>query len=268
MTSSSGVFMDKKKNGEVIYRSSIYYKKKHISLGSFRREADARDAYLLAGDLLTRTPRMRLEDYDQTSPLSFSKWVCLINFRDTGRYWRTPVLVRGESFSYYIAPGYRLTFDLTDLPFFGTHAITRRGRHLCVTTDGRQVGILTRFGIHPYAVRERDYTFLDGNPRNLRRDNIQILNRWHGVRKEQRLGMPVYAARIHVNGDLLIGRYPTEEEAAIAYNKAADLLKEAGYLIDFPRNQLSELDDFDRERIYTLVKISERILDMAGMERG
>ena len=49
----TGVFEATKKNGSIYYRSSINYKGKHISLGSFDKEDDAHNAYMEAGEVLT-----------------------------------------------------------------------------------------------------------------------------------------------------------------------------------------------------------------------
>ena len=40
-------------------------------------------------------------------------------------------------------------------------------------------------------------------------------------------GRTYYQTKIHVKGNLTVGIYASETEAAIAYNKAADLLKKA-----------------------------------------
>ena len=49
-----GVFTAKKKDGTVYYRSSITYKRKHISLGSFDTMCQANAAYLEADRLLNQ----------------------------------------------------------------------------------------------------------------------------------------------------------------------------------------------------------------------
>ena len=45
MKNLPGVFKAQKKNGDVYYRSSITFRSKHISLGSFDNEEDANAAY-------------------------------------------------------------------------------------------------------------------------------------------------------------------------------------------------------------------------------
>ena len=47
-----GVFKAKKKSGEIYYRSNITYRDKHISLGSFKDEEKAHEAYVYAREIL------------------------------------------------------------------------------------------------------------------------------------------------------------------------------------------------------------------------
>ena len=48
-----GVYLSKRTNGSIYYRSSITYKNKHISLGSFNTEIEAHQAYLDAKKALS-----------------------------------------------------------------------------------------------------------------------------------------------------------------------------------------------------------------------
>lgn len=102
----------------------------------------------------------------------------------------------------------------------------KRGGHYFVADFGMQVNILNRYGIKNYAVPGRDYRFENGDTTDFRRENLIILNRYHGVSYEKEKGL--YLSKIHVRGNYVIGRYTTMEEAAIAYNKAVDILKKAG----------------------------------------
>ena len=70
--------------------------------------------------------------------------------------------------------------------------------------------------------------------------------------------MPVFVTRIHINGDYIIGRYPTEEEAAIAYNKASESLSAAGFKKEFPENYVETIDEIDYARIYHMVRLSKK----------
>ena len=80
-----GVYTAKKKNGTIYYRSSITYRKKHISLGSFEQEEKAHRAYKEASFLLNHQ-EVSLSSYDENSFLSHDKWVSLLNFRDNHVY--------------------------------------------------------------------------------------------------------------------------------------------------------------------------------------
>ena len=77
----TGVYTARRKDGSTYFRASLTYRNKHISLGSHDDRQKAHEIYLTASALLKDTS-IRLEDYREDSPLSFEKWVCLLNFRD------------------------------------------------------------------------------------------------------------------------------------------------------------------------------------------
>ena len=85
-----GVFKAYKKNGEAYYRSSITYKSKHISLGSFTTAQEANKVYLEAQEILFKKSR-ELLDYSNDYLLPFEKWVILHNFKDHGYYIGNPI---------------------------------------------------------------------------------------------------------------------------------------------------------------------------------
>ena len=99
----TGVFTAKKKDGTIYFRASLTYRNKHISLGSHENQKKAHEIYLTASALLNDSS-IRLEDYHEDSPLSFDKWVCLVNFRDNGIYFSTPIYIRPHFFYYYFHP--------------------------------------------------------------------------------------------------------------------------------------------------------------------
>ena len=134
----------------------------------------------------------------------------------------------------------------------------RRGSHLFVADYGMQVNIASRYGIKNFAVKDRDYRFVNGNDHDFRYANIEILNAYHGVTRQQNAYPVVYVAKIHVNGDHIIGRYPTDKEAAVAYNKAADLLQAAGIGIQYTSNYISELSSEEYHRIYREISFEPR----------
>ena len=84
----------------------------------------------------------------------------------------------------------------------------------------------------------------------------------HGVRKTvTKNGQHLYTVRIHIHGNYLVGRYATDVEAAIAYNKAVDLARAAGIQKNFPENSVDTLSPKEYADIYTGLKISRRYLN-------
>lgn len=256
----AGVYKAKKKDGTTYYRSSITYGGKHISLGSYDTEQTAHEAYERAGCILHDTSHA-LSDYTEKrdAPLSFSKWIVLINFRDNGIYIKTPIYLYEKYFYYFFGPEDYLIFDSDDLFYYSTRTISRRGGHLFVADYGMQVNILSRFGIKNYAVAGRDYQFANGNKRDFRYENIIVINRFHGVCQKKKEGKVYYETRIHWNGEFIVGRYNNEIEAAIAYNKAASILITKGYVKEYPVNYIEELTDAQYRSLYRSVTISKNL---------
>lgn len=254
-----GVYPAKKKNGAVYYRASLTCNRKHISLGSFSDEETAHKAYTDACRLL-RTGSLTIESHKKSAtPLCFEKWVCLINLRDNHLYFHTPIYLRPKFFYYYLSQTEILKFDSDDLFYYSSHKIMKRDGHLFVSDYGMQVNIMNRYGIKNYAVEGRDYRFINGDPADFRYENIEIVNRFYGVTKEEKNGRPVYRTRIHVNGYFLVGTYPTEQEAAIAYNKAIDYLKKAGVSKKYTPNYIDSLSPAAYADIYTALCVSSKI---------
>ncbi len=258
-----GVYTAKKKDGTIYYRSSFTYKNKHISLGSFSSETLAHKAYTEASDIMNSKKKLLITDYNKKKRvLSFEKWVMLINLKDNGMYFKNPIYLHPKYFEYYLDndPYAPLKFDADDLFFYSTHKIMRRGGHLFVADYGMQLNILNRYGIKNFAVAGKDYIFVNDDNTDYRYQNIKIINRYTGVSIEtSKNGQPVYLAKIHINGDYIIGRYPSENEAAIAYNKAADLLKDNGFSIRFQTNYIEAMDSDEYKSIYNSVKISKKL---------
>lgn len=254
-----GVFTSQKKDGTIYYRSSITHKGKHISLGSYDSALIAYAAYLEASTLLSDTS-LELNSYSAHRALSFSKWVSLLNLRDNNIYFSTPIYVRKNFFEYLLAPDTILKFDFEDLFYYSSHKIMRRGRHFFVADYGMQVNILNRYGIKNYGVVGKDYRFINGDDLDFRYENIEIMNAYHGVsRKETKKNGVVYVAKIHINGNYTIGHYKSAIEAAIAYNKAIDILKKAGVNKNFSPNYLEDLSPSAYADIYSALSISPKI---------
>lgn len=255
-----GAYLATKKDGSKYYRSSITYKGKHISLGSYPTELEANQAYLLAGEVLSNAAKWNIDNYPDHCLLRFDKWVVLINFRDNGIYFKTPIYLKNYYFLYYVGRDYCLKFDKDDLFYYSRHKISKRGGHLFVAEYGMQVNILSRYGIKSYAVPGRDYRFVNGDNTDFTYDNIEIINRYYGVRLHYRNGLPEYLAKIHIHGDFIIGRYKSEVEAAIAYNKAVLLLRNKGLNKNFLMNYIDEIDEISYAAIFQKVRISKKLL--------
>lgn len=256
-----GVYQATKKNGEIYYRSSLTYRRRHISLGSYRDALLAHLAYRTASRLIAVDSDVTLEDYRPTSVLSFEKWVILLNFRDNGIYLGTPIYIRPRFFFYYLSPDHVLKFDTDDLFYYASHKIMCRGNHYFVADYGMQVNIVSRYGIKNYAVPGVDFDFLNGDSTDFRRENLLIRNTYHGVRTIKDKGRCRYNVRIHVNGYYKVGVYDTIVEAAIAYNKAADILQKNGLRRKFLRNYVEGISPDTYADLYSALSISPKILN-------
>lgn len=256
----SGVSIARQKNGTLYYRSGITYRNKHISLGSFSTEEDANTAYLEASKILSDDSVNIDNIFYLNLTLSSEKAVILLNFRDNQIYFKNPIYLRKGYFSYFLSSSMELKFDIDDLFYYSSHKIQRRQGHLFVSDYGMQYSIFARYGIKPYAVAGRDYTFANGDSLDFRYSNIIIRNHFHGVRQIQKNGVVKYQSIIHINGNYQIGTYPSEEKAAIAYNKAVDLAKAAGIRKNFPENYIDAYSPKEYADLYTKIKISKRYL--------
>lgn len=258
MEKLAGVFTATKKDGSTYYRANITIKNKHISLGSYDDACSANKAYLEASEIFNSD--ITIDDYSSKKyTLSFLKFVILINFRDNHIYFKTPIYLYKKYFYYYFDKHYYLKFDADDLFYYSTHSIMRRGGHLFVADYGMQVNILSRYGIRSHAVQGKDYYFANGDTQDFRYGNIIIVNPYHGVNHFVKNGRDFFKVKIHINGDYVVGTYKTVEEAAIAYNKAADCLKEKGVQKNFPENYPESLSAISYASIYHSVKISAKI---------
>lgn len=254
-----GVYKATKKDGSIYYRASFTYKNKHISLGSYDLESTSHAAYLEAVNI-TRDSSVTLDSYiHRKHVLSFDKWVSLINYRDNDLYFKNPIYLKKQYFLYYLSHKRVLKFDVDDLFYYSKHKIMARGNHLFVAEFGMQVSILSRYGIHSFSVLNRDYRFVNGDSSDYRYANIEIINRYMGVRRELVKGLYQYVAKIHIVGDIIIGRYATEIEAAVAYNKAANYVKEKGLNKEFTLNYIEELDAISYASMYNRIRLSKSI---------
>lgn len=263
----AGVYLANKKDGTIYYRSSITYRNKHISLGSFSTEEKAHRAYTTAAQLLDST--LSIDDaFYLTQHLAFDKLVSLINFRDNHMYISTPIYLRKHFFSYYLGIHRELKFDIDDLFYYSSHKILQRQGHLYVNDYGMQVTLLSRYGIKNHAVCGRDYRFVNGDADDYRYSNIEVINPYFGVTKFEKNGQFRFRTRIHINGNYTIGTYRSAVHAAVAYNKAVDLARQAGIPKAFPENYIEELSAHEYADIYTTVSISAKYISfLNGLSR-
>lgn len=162
-------------------------------------------------------------------------------------------------FYYYLSPSLVLKFDPDDLFYYSSHKIMQRGGHYFVADYGLQVSIVSRYGIKPYAKEGRDYRFINGDSSDFRRENLEILNLYHGVAPEYKNGQLMFAVRIHIRGNYIVGRYHDEITAAIAYNKAIDVLHKNGLQKKYLPNYIEDLSPSRYAEIYSALEISPKI---------
>ncbi len=251
---SKGVY-EVKKGSTTVYRASITYKGHHISLGTYASEEKASTAYTYARKLLDEPVTFEDCIASTDDSLPFNYMISLLNYRDNNMYTSSPIYMYKKFFHYYISKKEYLIFDIDDLFFYSSHKIMKRGNHLFIYDYGSQQNILLRYGIRNYAVCGRDYIYVNNNPHDLRYSNIHIINRYYGVRAENKEGITTYKAYIHTAGQTLIGSYDSEIKAAIAYNKARDILKLTG----IPENYIENLSAIEYAKLYNQIRVSIRI---------
>ena len=255
-----GVTVAKKKNGDTYYRSSMTIKSKHVSLGSFDSPEEASKAYKEACEII-KDRKYELEDYNDEFTLDFLKYVMLMNYRNTGILFKTPIYLHKGFFYYYLSPDKYLIFDREDLFFYAEHKIQVRGGYYFICDYGSQYNILSRYGIKNYARRGTDYIFSNHNEFDYRYENIKIVNEYVGVSVNNESSKPQYECVIHVRGNYIVGRYADEITAAIAYNKAVDVLAAKGFRKNYTKNYIQSISSEEYRERYEKVEISKRITD-------
>ena len=181
--SKKGVFVAKKKNGDLYFRSSLTAGGRHISLGSYADENSAAVAYEEGCDLLHDEKHAfgiaDLENLCSKFTLPYDKIIMLLNLRDNGIYLRSPIYVFPGYFYYFLSCCEHLTFDKEDLFYYSTRRIMKRGSHLFVADYGMQVTITGRYGIRPFSVPGRDYRFINGDKLDFRYSNDTLKRQLH-----------------------------------------------------------------------------------------
>lgn len=263
----AGVYIAKKKDNTEYYRVSFTYKNKHISLGSFDDINKASLVYTEALDIVNN-PQVHYIDADTHATsyselklnITFEKYIILINFRDNNIYIKTAIYLCHKYFLYFLNPDNVLTFSADDLFYYSNHKIMSRGGYYFVNDYGIQTSILSRYGIRAHSVKGRDYIFRNGDEHDYRYENIYVINRYNGVSVIEKKGRTMYRAVIHINGNYIIGDYASEAQAAIAYNKAADML--TGKLaVNYTRNYIENISSIEYASMYNMVKISKKFRD-------
>ncbi|MGN0170516.1 MAG: hypothetical protein ACI39H_07130 [Lachnospiraceae bacterium] len=247
-----GVSVATKKDGTPYYRSGITYRGRHISLGSFSEEENAFQAYLNATEILRDMSYTIDHDYSDFV-LPFSKIVTLLNFRDNGIYFKTPIYIRQNYFQYFLTPSIDLKFDMDDLFYYSTRTISVRKGHYFVADYGMQVTIFSRYGIKNHSVKGRDYIFANGDETDFRYSNIVVINPYYGVTRCIRSNQEVYRVRIHLKSNYVIGYFEDVVTAAIAYNKAVDTAHDLGITKNFPINFIDECSNQQYAQIYSQI---------------
>lgn len=256
-----GVTKAKKKDGSTYYRSSLSIRSKHISLGSFDTEEQAHTAYREAIAIL-RENAYTIEDYNDEFTLDFSKFVSLLNYRNTGLYFKTPIYLQSGFFYYYFSKDRYLIFDREDLFYYANHKIQRRGGYYFIYDYGSQYNILNRYNIKNYAKKGIDYIFVNQNDTDFRYENIKVINEYMGVTEQtdpSAHNSVYYECIIHIRGNYLVGRYNDKITAAIAYNKAVDTLAKQGIQKKYVKNYISELSPEKYHEYYDRITISSKI---------
>lgn len=254
-----GAFTSQKKDGSIYYRSSLTHKGKHISLGSFSTEKKAHQAYE-EGRMLLSNSHLTIAAYQEGCVLPFDKWVSLVNFRESGMYLKNPIEIRSNYFFYYLSPTRVLKFDIDDLFYYSSHKIMARQGHLFVSDYGMQISIFSRYGIKSHAVNGRDYRHINGDELDFRYENLEIINPYYGVSRIGSIGRYRYKAVIHVRSNYVLGTFDNEIHAAIAYNKAIDVLRSQGIERNFRENYIENLSGKTYAEIYNSIVLPEKIV--------
>lgn len=251
-----GVYPAKRKNGQEYFRASLTHKSKHIALGNFDDAETASRAYEEGNDILSGTD-ISIDRYDNTMALPFDKFVVLINLRDNKIYCPNPIYIHKNYISYYISRGMEMKFSVDDLFYYTTHRIRKRGGHLYVNDYGMQVSLGNRYGIKNYAVEGRDYRFVNGDDTDYRYENLEIINKYYGVSYVEGARKSGYRVKINYKGDLIVGYYDDAIKAAIAYNKAVDVMKRSGCKKEFPVNYIDGMNGKTYAEIYSKIRVED-----------
>lgn len=252
------------KNDVTTYRVYFVANSKKIYLGAYKNEVTAQRVLEEAKTIMKASFGLHLmHDF----LLDYKKQVCLSNYRDYSVYIKNPIYLHDTYFTYYLSKDTFLIFDNKDLFYFSTSHIRKRGNYLYIQDSISQQNLLSRFGIPNHSVVGKDYIFRNGNTLDFRRENLQILNAYKGVSQKLYKGNTLYMTHIFTTKNILVGKYESEIEAAIAYNKAIDLLSKEHANYHFVPNTIAFLTQSEYDALYTKLKISPRLLSTAPIRQ-
>lgn len=246
----------------ISYKVYFTHNKKKLYLGIFPTEHMANTAVLEAEKIMDSLKVYPDIEYIHSfTALNYKKIVSLCNFRDNLKFIKNPIYICESYFRYYISNDLFLIFDIKDLFFLSAYKIYKRGKYIYFQDNISQQNILSRFGIQNHSVVGKDYIFKNGNEYDFRRENLQIINSYKGVSQKIKKSSTIYVATIYTNKNIVLGHYSSEIEAAIAYNKAADLLINTGYQKNFIKNEINFLTQSEYNKIYTDIIVSDLLTE-------
>jgi hypothetical protein len=246
------------------YRVYYLHRNKRIYIGLYDKEENAKKAYQLVDSLMHNSQPISAFKPDL---INFKKYVSLINFRDHSWYSTQPIYLYDTFFYYYFSPTCYLTLDKRDLLFFSTHTIGKKNNYIYIQYPFCKVSILDRFGLNTTCQYGKDYCFRNGNRLDFRRENLEILNIYKGVKKIDTSKNSHYVAQIYTDRPIIIGHYDSAISAAIAYNKAADYVEQLLPHKNYKRNDLSFLTQAEYDTLYNQLLISPRIAQNTSQKR-
>ena len=255
-------------NDTVNYKTYFTHNKKKLSLGTFKTSDIANTAILEATKIINEKERNLDESYiNSFKVLDYKKVVTICNFRDNNKFIKNPIYIYKDYFKYYLSSDLFLVFDTKDLFFFSSYKIYKRGKYIYTQDNISQQNILSRFGIQNHSVSGRDYIFKNGNVYDFRKQNLQVLNSYKGVTQKIKEYETIYITTIFKDKNIVVGHYNSELEAAIAYNKAGDLLINLGLKKDFIKNEINFITKSEYNEIYNNIIVSDVLLDPTNIQK-
>ena len=252
----------------ISYKVYFTHNKKKLYLGIFPTEHMANTAVLEAERIMGSLKIIpNIQYINSFTALNYKKIVSLCNFRDNLKFIKNPIYICDGYFRYYISNNLFLIFDIKDLFFLSAYKIYKRGKYIYFQDNISQQNILSRFGIQNHSVVWKDYMFKNGNEYDFRRHNLQIINSYKGVSIKSKGTTNIYVANIFIDKNIILGHYSSEIEAAIAYNKATDLLTTSGCKKIFTKNEIHFLTKSEYDEIYNNIIVSDVLTEPTNIQK-